>query len=237
MVTGAGSGIGLAIADRLLTAGASVVVHHHSSVDGARSLAVKHGQERCLLVQADFAVPASTSEVFAKAWGWHRRLEILVNNAATIVPVASIDQITEEDLVRTMQVNHVAPFMLSKLSLSAMRHQRDGRIVSISSIGVKFLGSAQTTPYMVSKAALEAGTLALARFAAADGVLINVVRAGVTRTALHARIGRPDLGAREAQIPLRRAAEPDEIAAVVEFLVSPSNTYLTGALIPVAGGE
>jgi len=131
----------------------------------------------------------------------------------------------------------VAPFILSKLVLSKMRQHHSGRIVSISSIGVKFGGSEKTAHYTVSKAALESGMLALAKAGASDGILINVVRAGVTRTSAHRRLGRHVLAPREALIPLGRAAEPSEIAEAVLFLVSPQNTYTTGAIIPVAGGE
>ncbi len=162
---------------------------------------------------------------------------MLVNNAALIEPVESIEAIGEEVLNLAMQVNFVTPFLLSKLVLSKMRQVRSGRIVIISSIGVKYAGSPQTAHYMASKAALEAGTLALAKSGASDGVLINVVRAGVTRTAAHRRLGRDDLATREALIPLGRAAEPGEIAEVVLFLVSPCNTYITGTILPVAGGE
>ena len=95
----------------------------------------------------------------------------------------------------------------------------------------------QMAHYMASKAALEAGTLALAKHAANSGVLVNIVRAGVTKTFAHQRIGRDDLSARESLIPLGRAADPSEIAEVVAFLVSPLNTYMTGAIVPVAGGE
>jgi NAD(P)-dependent dehydrogenase (short-subunit alcohol dehydrogenase family) len=126
--------------------------------------------------------------------------------------------------------------MLTKLAVQAMRNRRSGRIVSISSIGVKYAGSPQTIQYSVSKAALESGTLALAKEAASYNVLINVLRAGITRTPVHDRLGR-DMEARVGLIPLKRVAEPSEIARVVLFLVSPHNTYLTGAIIPVAGGE
>ena len=79
--------------------------------------------------------------------------------------------------------------------------------------------------------------LALSKHASTSGVLVNVIRAGVTKTSAQQRIGRDDLSARESLIPIGRAAEPSEIAEVVAFLVSPLNTYMTGAIVPVAGGE
>ncbi len=237
LVTGASSGIGCAIAGRLLSAGGKVALHYHSTDQRVQELAAKYGDEQCRLVQADFSTPASSRIVFESVWSWHNRIDVLVNNAALIEPVTSIDDIDEMDLTRTMQVNFMTPFLLTKMIVAKMRKAQNGRVVSISSIGVKYAGSPQTAHYMASKAALEAGTLALAKVAAPDGVLVNVVRAGVTRTEAHQRLGRHDLASREALIPLGRAAEPDEIANAVLFLISPLNTYITGVILPVAGGE
>lgn len=237
LVTGAGSGIGKAIAERLLTAGAKVALHYRSSLEGVQQLATKYGEERCYVIQADFATPSSAQELFAAVWAWQQQLDILVNNAALVTLVASVEAINESDLIEMMQINFVAPFILGKLALSKMRQKRSGRIVSISSIGVKYGGSPQTAHYMASKTALEAGTLALAKSGTPDGVLVNVIRAGVTRTSVHKRLKRNDLTKREALIPLGRAAEPSEIAEAVLFLVSPQNTYISGTILPVAGGE
>lgn len=237
LVTGAGRGVGYAIADRLLAGGAKVALHYHSSKGGVSQLAERYGEERCYLIEADFATPFSSEQVFNSVWSWEQRIDILVNNAALIEPVESIEQISEDHLICMMQVNFVAPFLLSKMVVGKMRRARSGRVVSISSIGVKYAGSPQTTHYMTSKAALEAGMLALAKTASGDGVLVNVIRAGVTRTSAHKRLGRHDLAPREALIPLGRAAEADEIAEAVLFLVSPRNTYITGVILPVAGGE
>jgi len=237
LVTGAGSGIGHAVAAELLAAGASVGLHYRSSREAVEQLVAKYGQAQCLAVEADFEDTSSPEEVFSAVWSWRGGLDILVNNAAWVQPINSIDEIDDAILAKSFRINSTAPFLLSKLALAQMRARKSGRIVSISSIGVKYSGSANTAHYMISKAALEAGTLALAKAGAADGVLVNVVRAGVTRTALHERLGRADLAPREALIPLKRAAEPAEIAKAVVFLVSPLNTYITGSIIPVAGGE
>ena len=237
LVTGAGSGVGFAIANLLLAAGAKVALHYRSSKDGVDTLMAKYGESQCYPLQADFAISSSSEQVFNAVWSWKQCIDILVNNAALIESVGSVDEVDESDLTRMMQVNCVAPFSLTKMVISKMRKAHNGRIVSISSIGVKYAGSPQTAHYMTSKAALEAGMLALAKAAAPAGILINVVRAGVTRTEAHKRLGRHDLASREKLIPLGRAAEPDEIANAVLFLVSPLNSYITGVILPVAGGE
>ena len=237
LVTGAGGGIGYAIADRLLASGASVALHYLSSHARVVELIERYGEDRCLLVKADFATPSISQHVFEVVWEWHHKIDVLVNNAALIKPVESTETIVEDDLNSMMAVNYVAPFLLTNMILSKMCHIGNGHIVSISSIGVKYAGSPESAHYMASKAALEAGTLALAKVGASSGVMVNVLRAGVTRTLAHKRLGRQDITDREALIPLGRSAEPSEIAEAVLFLVSPLNTYLTGAVVPVAGGE
>ena len=237
LVTGAGGGIGYAIADRLLSSGANVALHYLSSYEKVVKLTERYGKDRCLLVQADFMIPSTSQSVFDSVWDWSHKIDILVNNAALIKPVESTETIVEDDLNSMMAVNFVAPFLLTNMILSKMCHIGSGHIVSISSIGVKYAGSPESAHYMASKAAFEAGTLALAKVGASSGVMVNVLRAGVTRTLAHKRLGRQDITDREALIPLGRSAEPSEIAEAVLFLVSPLNTYLTGAIVPVAGGE
>ena len=236
LVTGAGSGIGHAIAEKLLSNGATVALHYNANRAGVQQLAAQYGDDRCHLVQADFTQPNSADQVFDAVRSWQPRLDILINNAALLEPVDSIDELDEKQLDRALKANCTTHVMLGKLALEKMRQLQNGRIVSISSIGVKHSGSIQTAHYMISKAALEAGTLALAKIGAPDGVLVNVVRAGVTRTSIHSRLGR-NLAEREKKIPLGRAAHPNEIAEAVLFLVSPLNTYVTGAILPAAGGE
>jgi len=237
LVTGAGGGIGSAIVERLIKAGASVALHYHNSEEKVLQLQKLYGDNICYLTRADFTDSQSVQELFDDVWSWKHKIDILINNAALIDPVESIHDISEQDLIKAMKVNFVAPFLLAKKVLQNMNHEGYGRITSISSIAVKYAGSPQMAHYMASKAALEAGMLALAKHAATSGVLVNVVRAGVTKTSAQQRIGRDDLSERESLIPIGRAAEPSEIAEVVAFLVSPFNTYMTGAIVPVAGGE
>jgi 3-oxoacyl-[acyl-carrier protein] reductase len=235
LVTGSGKGIGHEIARSLLDAGAELAAHYRSSYDGVQRLISEYGSNRCFGVRADFDDHGAAEEIFSAAWERRNRIDILVNCAALIEGIP-LQELTEEDLTRTFRVNAAASFLLTRRVVQEMRRVKQGRVVTISSIGVKFAGSPQTAHYMISKAAQEAATLALGKSAAADGVLVNVVRAGVARTDVHDRLGR-DMSARESLIPMKRAAHPSEIANAVLFLVSPANSYMTNAVIPVSGGE
>ena len=237
LVTGSGNGIGYAIGLKLMELGAKVIFHYHSQNEKLLQLQHIYGNDQCHVVQADFSSSGDVLRMFSDAWQWQDKIDILVNNAALIDPVSSITKISEDDLQKTMQINFFAPFLLMKMLLENSQNTGEIiRIASISSIAVKYSGSPQMVHYMASKAALESGTLALAKHSSSS-ILANVLRVGVTNTDAHKRLGRDDLSARESLIPIGRAAEPEEIADVVIFLVSPLNTYLTGAIVPVAGGE
>ena len=118
-----------------------------------------------------------------------------------------------------------------------MSKQKSGRIINVSSIGVKFGGSPNTVHYSASKAALEALTRSFSKIGAPDNVLVNAIRAGVTDTPIHSKLGRKDLSRRSGMIPLGRMADPEEISQAVLFLASDQSSYITGSIIPVSGGE
>jgi NAD(P)-dependent dehydrogenase (short-subunit alcohol dehydrogenase family) len=235
LVTGAGRGLGRAVAETLLGEGADVVLHHHSSGQGAEEVRLKHGDDRCLAVAADFMAPGAWQRPLEAARAWRGRVDILVHCAAAI-DLCPVDAWDDAVFARAFQVNAIAPVLLSQAALGGMIERSWGRIVGISSIGVKFHGSPTTAPYAASKAAMETALLGLARLGAPRGVLVNIVRAGVMRTGLQERLGR-DLASRERLIPIGRAAEPEEVARCVHYLVSPANTYVAGTVVPVAGGE
>lgn len=121
--------------------------------------------------------------------------------------------------------------------MSTSRGGAGGAIVNISSAAATIGGAHEYVHYAAAKAGVEALTVGLAKELAADGVRINAVAPGVVRTEIHAAAGAPgraDLAA--ARIPLGRAAEPHEIATAIAWLLSPEATYVTGAIVRVAGG-
>ncbi|KKU53094.1 MAG: hypothetical protein UX74_C0005G0028 [Parcubacteria group bacterium GW2011_GWA2_47_10b] len=238
LITGASSGIGFQIAKDFLSEGALAGVHYCRNKKGIEKLrkCAKPGQ--CRIFQADF----SRSEEVLRLWDefilWSKnRIDVLVNNAGEVGERIPLRELSEEAWDMAFQVNVKAPFLLSRAALSVMSKQRSGRIINISSIGVKFGGSPTTAHYSASKAALEAMTGSFAKAAAPFNVLVNVVRAGVTDTPLHTKTSRRDLSRRTAMIPLKRLARPAEISNVVIFLAGKKSSFITKAIIDVAGGE
>jgi len=168
---------------------------------------------------------------FAREGGF----EILINSAG-INKIAPFSDIDPADFERIQQVNIHAPFRLCQAVLPSMRERRWGRIVNIASIfGV--VSREFRASYSASKFALDGMTAALAAEVAADGVLANCVSPGFVDTELtRSVLGESGIADVVARIPIRRLAQPGEIAALVAWLVSRENTYVTGQNLVIDGG-
>lgn len=237
LVTGTNSGIGFQIAKDFLLQGAFVGAHYYNERKEAKELFQYAKPGQCKLFEADFSQSAKVWRFWDEFISWSKgKIDVLVNNAGEVQPMALKD-LTEDVWDRTFQVNTKTPFFLSQAALAVMSKQESGRIINISSIGVKFGGSLTTLHYSASKAALEAVTKSLAKAGAPFNVLVNAIRPGVTDTSLHQKIGKKDLSARTALIPLKRIAKPAEISNAVMFLASKKSSFITNTIITVAGGE
>jgi 3-oxoacyl-[acyl-carrier protein] reductase len=142
---------------------------------------------------------------------------------------------TEEKWQRVIDTNLTAVFRATKRACAKMLRARSGRIVLISSV-VGHLGSAGQANYAASKAALVGFARSVARELGERNITCNVVAPGVVSTDMIAVLGPERIAALTAMVPVGRAAEPDEVASAVSFLVSDEAAYITGAVLPVDGG-
>ncbi|MFC0529761.1 SDR family NAD(P)-dependent oxidoreductase [Phytohabitans kaempferiae] len=241
IVTGGSRGIGRAIVERLTRDGYAVVFTHSDSTAEAERVEAEcraaGGQAHAL--RLDITADHAPRELFDRAEA-RGTVVALVNNAGVTGRLAPITALSDEDLVRVVQVNLIAP---TRLCREAARRWQDGPeprrrdIVNISSVAGRTGSPGEYVAYAATKAALNTLTVGLAKELAATGTHVNAVAPGTANTTIHARAGEPDRARRVAAvIPMGRPGEPAEIASAVSWLLSPDASYVNGAVLDVTGG-
>lgn len=234
-VTGAGRGIGRAIALRLAEAGARVAVTDADEAT-ARAVAAECG-EGALGLRVDVTDPASVRAAVARAEEVLGPIAVLVNNAGWDKMEPFLES-TEETWDRVIAINLKGVLICVKAVLPGMVERGGGRIVSISSDAAR-VGSSGEAVYAAAKAGIIAFSKTVAREVARQQINVNVVCPGPTNTNLFREVAaaNPRLGdALKRAVPFGRLAEPDEIAAAVAFLASDDARFITGQTLSVSGG-
>jgi len=231
IVTGASSGIGRAIAERLAADGALVVVNYLRSE--SKACAVVAGIQgkggKAVAMQADISIVADARRLIVDTAAQFGRLDVLVNNAGKFVPKPLLDT-TEADFDAQMALHAKGPYFAMQEAAKVMRDR--GRIVNISSAGTK-LHYYGATAYLGSRGALEQFTQGIAQELAPRGITVNTVAPGFTDTGILTEPYR-QMGIQLS--PFKRLGTPEDIAEVVAFLVSDQARWVTGQTIQAGGG-
>ena len=236
LVTGAGRGIGRAIALTLAGYGADVAVNYSGSREKAEETAeeIRAMGRKAVLIQADISKQEDCERMFREMESSLGTMDILVNNAGITRDNLAV-RMSESEFDQVIDTNLKGAFFCMKMAGKAMMKARKGRIISISSIsGVR--GNAGQINYCAAKAGIIGMTKCLAKELASRNITVNAVAPGYIDTDMTAVL--PDKVKEQvlAQVPLKRMGRPEDIAEAVAFLASDRASYITGQTIQVDGG-
>jgi len=235
LVTGAARGLGRAAAARLYENGASVAVNVRDPERAA--LAAASLGERALAVPGDIVEADAPEAIVQRVLDRFGRLDILVNNAA-LARSTRFPDLRADEWRATLEVNLTAPFLLIQAALPAMKAQRFGRVINISSSGGRMVSTLGGVHYTASKAGLLGLTRAAAKELGAFGITVNAICPGMIDTELTHEHAPPELLDRlAAGYPIPRLGTATEVADLICFVASERAGYITGASFDINGGD
>jgi NAD(P)-dependent dehydrogenase (short-subunit alcohol dehydrogenase family) len=243
LITGGSRGIGRATAIMAGQRGWSVGVNYAGNEQAAQDTvqAVQAAGGRAIAIKGDVAVEADVIAMFDTVEQAFDKLDGLVNNAGIVAPTADLADMSIERLKRLFDTNILGSFLCAREAARRMSIKREGRggaIVNLSSAAARIGSPNLFVDYAASKGAIDTFTIGLSKELGPEGIRVNAVRPGIIETDIHASAGEPDRAARLAPtVPLRRSGTADEVAEAIIWLLDDASSYVTGALLDVAGGR
>jgi 3-oxoacyl-[acyl-carrier protein] reductase len=227
-VTGSSTGIGRAVAVELAAGGRRVVVHYNASEDEAREVAreIEGSGGEASLLGGDVSDADEVGRMVGEIRDRYGRLDVLVNNAGSLIERRELSAMTEDLWDRVMAVNLKSVYLVSQAALPLMRKGGRGSIINMTSVAARNGGGPGSVAYATAKELVS------------ENILVNGVAPGVITTPFHDRFTPSDVRKNLTNaIPMGREGTPAETAGVVAFLASPAADYLVGEIIEVNGGQ
>lgn len=243
LVTGGSRGIGAACVRLLARDGYDVAINYARSADVAEELAtqVRAAGRGAMVLKADVGSEAEVVAMFRAIDDQLPPLAGLVNNAGILFAKARLDEMDEARVNETMRVNVTGSILCAREAIRRMstRHGgQGGSIVNLSSAAARLGAPNEFIDYAASKGAIDALTLGLSKELGPEGIRVNAVRPGLIHTDIHASSGQPDRVERlQANVPMGRGGTAEEVAETIVWLLSDAASYVSGALLDVAGGR
>ena len=238
IVTGAGRGIGRAIAKELVESGAQVVACDIDLSNAEETAQILNAhRQTSIACQVDVTDADSLKNMISEAEEKLGQVDILVNNAG-IMFRTRIQDISEDEWEKTLQVNLTGPFLCTQAVLPGMKERKFGRIINISSSAGRSVSTLGGAHYTASKAGLLGLTRAVAKEVAPFGITVNAICPGLIDTEMARKTTtEKELQDFLASFPINRIGTPEEIGDLVVFLCSDKASYITGASLDINGGD
>ncbi|GGC53896.1 SDR family oxidoreductase [Chelatococcus reniformis] len=243
LITGGSRGIGAAAAVQAADAGFDVALSYRNDADAAGRVAaaIRARGRRALAVQADTGRPADIARLFAEVDDGLGRITDLVNNAGVTGHVGPLATAAPDMIAECIQVNVTGAILVAREAiprLSMRQGGAGGAIVNVGSVAATLGSPGEFVWYAASKGAIDSLTIGLSKELGPDGIRVNAVAPGLIDTEIHAAAGARDrLERLKSSVPIGREGSADEVARTIVFLLSDAASYVSGAVLRVAGGR
>ena len=239
LVTGAGRGIGAAVAKRLSRDGFHVAVNYRSDAEAAEKVCaeIKSAGGTAICVQADISSEKEVDRLFKTVVEKLGPISALVNNASPSIIDQKLEEVGWDEITRQMETQVKGSLLCLQQAMASFQRRGEGSVVNIGSQVTDSNPPALWTAYSLAKAALHQLTRQAAEALGSKSIRVNTVSPGMTSTDLISHLPEKAKLLMEAQTPLKKIASPEEIAEAVSFFVSPAASHITGQTIRVNGGR
>jgi len=237
VITGSSRGIGATCASYLAEKGYLIVITYKDSKKQAQKVLkeINKISKGSLVIKLDVTKRQSVELVFNRVLKKFGQIDVLINNAGVVFEPAGWEEVSSQDFLATLEVNLSGVFNCIRIVAPMMKTRKMGVIVNISSLAGVY-GSLKAPAYSAAKAGVILLTKAFAKELASDNIRVNAVAPSWVRTSWHRNKSKKFFKMVNKSIPIGRIAEAEDVAAVVNFLVSEESRYITGQTIIVDGG-